>query len=114
MLDHHLKLRIPRMAATEEGIPPPLQLVEREYRKLEASPITAAPRTNTGSHIGVALTAEYILDDKCITSSAPSLKSVIIIAEKNPAAIEKPMHGMICFFVSFKSLLCTVVLCKKH
>jgi hypothetical protein len=99
---HHLKSNIPLMAATEEGIPPPLQPCDREYRKLAISPISAAPSTNRGNHTGLLRTALYAAVDRCMSDSAHILNTVIIIADKIPAIIEKPMQGKNKFIILSK------------
>ena len=91
----HLKLKIPQMAATEVGIPPPLQLWDFESIMLSASPIAAAPSMSRGSSMGFARTASYTEADIWIISSASILKVMVISAAKKPVATEKTRQGKI-------------------
>jgi hypothetical protein len=60
----HLKPTIPRIAATDVGIPPPLQLCDLDRIKLDISPIDAAPRISKGRYIGFSRTVPYKNADK--------------------------------------------------
>ena len=70
-----------------------------ERIKLDTIPIAAAPIIKTGIQIGLLFTDPYMFADKCMTSSVSILKTVIIIADKNPVATENPMQGRSRFFI---------------
>ena len=57
MLASQLKLIIPRIAATDVGIPPPLQLCVKESMMLAKNPTRAAPSINRGRNAGALRTS---------------------------------------------------------